>query len=394
MRTLFLPLLVALFTLVAGCSSLNPAAGRRTGPADEPTPIPTAVVAAKPTYVVERGDVIYEQTVNGRVVPLVDAPLSFSISGVVREVYFERNSTVQAGDVIATLDTTPLEEELIQAQAALDIAQTRLRTTETQLAIDQQRMELNISLAQLDLNFARAQAGDFPTLQQQYQIDRLTILLSLAQLELKELTSTIDPALRADVEQAELRVAEIEQAIASAQLTAPFNGQIISLNISPGRAVSAYEQVGSLADLGLLEISVNIQPSRMEGMEQGMPVTIALASRPGEVFSGYIRQLPYPFGSGSRDDEDQSTRITFDDLDLVVSFTVGDRVSITVLIAERDDVLWLSPAAIRDFNGRKFVVVQDDQGNQRRVDVTLGIEGDNRVEILDGVQEGEVVVGQ
>ncbi len=377
--------------LLAACSS----ADRRTGPSvDEPTPIPTPVAAAKTTYTVELGKVTYEQTVTGRVVPLVEASIAFPIDGVVKEVFFERDDTVQAGDVIAELDTAPLEEELLLAQAQLAISQTRLSTLETQMVIDRQRAEIAVTLAQLDLDFAISQAGSFPTPQAQYQVDRLTVLLQLAQLDLQELTDTVDPALRADVDQAALKVSEIEQAIASAVITAPFDGRLISLRLSPGRAVNAFDSEGSVADLSQLEISASILASNIEGMEENMPVTIALSSRPGEVFTGYIRQLPYPFGSGSKDDDDQSTRITFDSPDIAASFTVGDRVSITILIAEREGVLWLPPAAIRDFNGRKFVVVQDEQGNQRRVDVTLGIEGSGRVEVVEGLLEGEVVVGQ
>ena len=379
------------FILLASCTS---AQDRRTGSADEPTPIPTPIAAAKTTYIVERGDVIYEQSVSGRVVPLVDAPLSFPISGVVKEVFFEREETVAAGDVIAVLDTAPLEEELLLAQAALAIAQTRLETVETQLQIDRQRAELNVALAQLDLDFAQAQAGANPAPQQQYQLDRLTILVSLAQLELDELTGTVDPALRADVEQAALHVAEIEQAIASAQIVAPFDGQIVSLNLSTNRAVSEFEVVGSIADLSQLEITASIPATRMEGMEEGMPVSISLANRPGEAYPGFIRLLPYPFGSIGRQDEDQSTHIRFDNPDSAAEFEMGDRLTIAILIAEQKDVLWLPPAAIRDFNGRKFVVVQDEQGNQRRADITVGIEGEDRVEVVEGLTEGEVVVGQ
>ncbi|GAB4580180.1 MAG: hypothetical protein Fur0022_29190 [Anaerolineales bacterium] len=384
-------LLFALYCLLLpACASPD----RRTGPAaDEPTPIPTPVAAAKTTYIVERGDVVYEQTISGRVVPLVEAPLAFPIEGVVKEVFFEREETVQAGEIIAVLDTAPLEEELLMAQAHLAIAQTRLNTTQTQVEIDRRRAELAVRLAQLDLDFAISQAGGFPTPQQQYQIDRLTILLELAQLDFQELTDTVDPALQADVDQAALRVAELEQQIASAVLVAPFEGRILSLRITPGRAVTAAEVVGSVADLSQFEISASISSTQMEGLAEGMSVTISLASRPGEAFTGYIRQLPYPFGSGSRDAEDDSTRITFDSPEIAAAFAIGDRVTITILIAEQKEVLWLPPAAIREFNGRYFVVVQDPQGNQRRVDVTLGIEGGDRVEIVEGVLEGEVVVG-
>jgi len=70
----------------------------------------------------------------------------------------------------------------------------------------------------------------------------------------------------------------------------------------------------------------------------------------------------------------------------------GDLVRVTVVLERKEDVLWLPPAAIRTFEGRKFVVIQEG-AIQRRVDVTVGIESDDRVEIVSGVEEGDVVVG-
>ncbi len=49
------------------------------------------------------------------------------------------------------------------------------------------------------------------------------------------------------------------------------------------------------------------------------------------------------------------------------------------------------PSAVREFSGRRFVVVESD-GVQQRVDVVLGIAGDGRVEIVEGLSEGQVVV--
>ena len=56
-------------------------------------------------------------------------------------------------------------------------------------------------------------------------------------------------------------------------------------------------------------------------------------------------------------------------------------------------MLWLPPQAIRTFEGRRFVVVQDGDA-QLRVDVTIGIESDDRVEIEEGLTEGQTVIGQ
>ena len=182
-KPLFSSFLITLFCLLlAACSS----ADRRTGPSvDEPTPIPTPVAAAKTTYTVELGKVTYEQTVTGRVVPLVEAPLAFPIDGVVKEVFFERDDTVQAGDVIAEVDTAPVEEELIVAEAQLAISQTRLKTTQKQLVIERQRAELDVTLAQLELDLDISEAGSSTSHRAQYQIHRFTLLLQLPQLDLQ-----------------------------------------------------------------------------------------------------------------------------------------------------------------------------------------------------------------
>jgi multidrug efflux pump subunit AcrA (membrane-fusion protein) len=66
---------------------------------------------------------------------------------------------------------------------------------------------------------------------------------------------------------------------------------------------------------------------------------------------------------------------------------------VTALLERKSDVLWLPPQAIRTFEGRRFVVVQDGAA-QRRVDVKIGIEGADRLEIGEGLSEGQTVIGQ
>ena len=87
-----------------------------------------------------------------------------------------------------------------------------------------------------------------------------------------------------------------------------------------------------------------------------------------------------------------TVRIAFDDPTEALAFQVGDRVRVHVVIERRDDVLWLPPAAVREFGGRNFVIVEDARG-QSRMDVALGLEGDGRVEIQEGLVEGQTVIG-
>ncbi len=329
--------------------------------------------------------------------PALEQPLAFAQSGVVSDVYAERGDRVQTGDIIAELDTAEWEAQLTLAQAALTIAEERLAALQREIEVSRARAETRRDLAQLDLDFAVTQAGTLPTAAQQHEIDRLTLLLRLAQLDVDELGDTVDPELAADVDAAALRVAEIERALSQTTLVAPFDGELSALSLAPGRAVNAGESIGAVADAGEIEVTATLRETELEQLAEEMAALVAPAGGPGAVLDAVILRLPYPFGSGGETvvaDDDTVVRIHFDDMVAALdAYGPGDRVSVTVRIAERDDTLWLPPAAIRDFNGRKFVVIQDGD-IQQRADVSLGLVSRERVEVLSGVEEGQTIVGQ
>ena len=53
----------------------------------------------------------------------------------------------------------------------------------------------------------------------------------------------------------------------------------------------------------------------------------------------------------------------------------------------------ITSAALREFSGRTYVRVLTD-GVRREVDVRTGIHTGTRVEIVDGLEEGELVIGK
>lgn len=389
----FLPgLLIVFIALFTGATALT-GCGSQASFGDpivdgEPTPIPTAVVPIKPVFTVQRGDIVYAREFYGRIAPSISQPLLFRQDGRVLDVYVARGADVQAGDVLAVLDTSVLEEQLAQAQTDLEIARSLLQSVTDQVRYNQQRAQLHLDLAQLRLDYARAQAADPPAADDAFTIREREIERDLAQIALDEAQTVIDPELRVAVTRAEKRVADIEAQIAAAQLVAPMSGSIQSLRISVGTPITAFEPIGTVADLGTLEVQDALRSDEMSELSEGMAATIQAQNRPGDVFAGTISALPAPFGSG----DDDLTRVRFNDPAAAASFEVGDRVSILVTIAERSDVLWLPQAALREFNGRVFVVVEHD-GIQQRVDVELGLAGDGLVEIVSGVDENQTVIG-
>ena len=372
--------------LLAGCASQATFGDAITQ--GEPTAIPTPVVPSKPVYQVERGKIAYERRFFGRIAPVVTEEFGFEIDGRVLETYVDAGADVGAGDVLALLNTAALEIQLLAADEELAIATSILESAGAKVRFDSRRAVLNLEMAQLRLDHANTNASDSPTNDDALNISLLTIQRDLAQVAIDELTDGVDPQLRFDVTRAQKRVDEISETISKASMIAPMSGRLVYFAPDPGEPVLSFEPIAVVADLSVLEVTDEMDADDLTELAEGMPLTIQRAALPGNVYSGAIASLPAPYGLST----DGFVHVSFDEQPLADEFKVGDRMSFSVLIEERDNVLWLPVSAIRQFSGRNFIVVQNE-GVQQRVDVRLGLEGDGRVEVLEGAEESQTVIG-
>ena len=88
------PMVVALVAalLLAGCSQQQAEQEPAT-----PTPVPTPIVPTKPTYKVQRGEVVRLVQFTGRIGPVKEVELFFKVGGRVRKVNTERDKAVKQG---------------------------------------------------------------------------------------------------------------------------------------------------------------------------------------------------------------------------------------------------------------------------------------------------------
>jgi multidrug efflux pump subunit AcrA (membrane-fusion protein) len=429
-----------LLLLLAACSS-----GASDAEAT-PTPLPTPVVAEKPTYVVQRGPVTKSLEFTGRVGPVKQQDLFFRADGFVRNVNVERNAQVKSGDLLADLEIGDLENQLAEAQLKLKEAErasnNSLADAETDL--EKARLQLQKKLAEdvnatvvakqvalenaqdmrkyaydeydkaknrpwdpdevtenyrknfveADRNLTVAQAEYEQALasQKTYAYDFALLRQDVAQAERKIAQIKEEGGTPLEVEQAKLEVKKIADKIAAASIAAPFAGEVLALNISPGNSVEAFKTAIVVGDPGALEISAELEASDVAELSVEMPASIRMRNRPEQDLIGFVRQLPFVGGSDSNtNNDDRAVHVALQDSN--VKLELGELATVLITLEKKDNALWLPPAAIRTFQGRDFVVIQDSDA-QRRVDVKLGIKGEDRVEVLEGVQEGQVVVGQ
>src|SRR6266498_1711722 len=74
-----------------------------------PTPVPTPIVPTKPTYKVQKGQVVNQIQFTGRIGPVKEEELFFKVAGRVRDVNVQQGSTVKKGDILADQEIDSLE---------------------------------------------------------------------------------------------------------------------------------------------------------------------------------------------------------------------------------------------------------------------------------------------
>lgn len=274
----------------------------------------------------------------------------------------------QGGSVPCT--GTPISEKILNERESTtnNLAQAKQNLTVAQL-------EYNQTMANMNLDY-----------------DNMLQEVDSAQLAIEKLERGIDPQLELNIQQAELEIKDAEREIAGAQIYAPFGGEILSISISEGDNASAYSAVMVIADPSELEFTADLGTDDLAEMSLNQQAKITLRNRPEEELTGYVRQLPYPYGGGTSELEDDDTAVHIA-LDGKPNVELGELANIVIVLEEKNNVLWLPPAAIRSFQGRYFVVIQVE-GGQKRSDVLLGAVTDDRVEILQGVEEGQVIIGE
>ena len=438
-------IVLAAALLLAGCNQQQPVQ-------TTPTPIPTAAIPRQPTYNVARGQVIKTLEFLSRIQPIEDEQLAFEVEGRISKINFKTGDEVQAGAVIAELDVSDLRNQIEQAtieystaqlvlsrtlatftetlqygQLDLNVAALRLQQAQAKdfgpaIALAQAEIaraertmadaetglnsarntpadrdmipgfERNLLDAQIQLSRARSNLQDLTQAQKQHAFD-ISILTQEVQrqkLNLAKIKNSIDPNLERAVEVGRLSLERLQKQLGRAQIVSPFDGKLTAARLTIGGNVRALDPVVVIAKPGALEAAADISPERLNDVTVGMTVTIALNNQPGKTFVGVVRRMPpLSVSAAGGVNQDKSMRITVQDAEGALKD--GDLARCLIVTSKKDSVLWLPPQAVRNFQGRRFVVVKEADG-ERRADVKLGLQGEDRLEILSGVLEGQTVV--
>jgi len=310
-----------------------------------------------------------------------------------------RRSIAQTGP----LQRAQTEMELERARVALDRAQAAYNLVASRPDIAALPQAAALQTATLDFQIAEiknklaTQGGDADI-----QLATQELQVELARLNVQELEERAQASTENDVVKARLQVAAIERQIEERRLRAPYDGFItaIGMNVQGlqrgfaqrpkiGDNIPAYAALIVIARPEPLEITVEGTQKRVTELFIGQPITVTHGAW-SHPFIANVTALPVAMTTaGNQPAGSQAVHIAIPDN--APPMANGDPVAITVQADVHEDTLFVDALGVRRFAGRTFVVLLDGD-RQRRVDVKVGLENSDQVEILSGLQEGDLVI--
>jgi RND family efflux transporter MFP subunit len=317
---------------------------------------------------VQLGEVSEQVSFDAQVYPIRETQLFYTVTGKVKEIFVKAGDVVTQGQPLVLLDTTQEATELVVLEA-------ELAQLEGDYNHARHKAELILQIAQMTLDLFQQENRS----KDEIKIQELQV--ELAQIGLDEIQEPTElPTKRA-------RVAELKNIIANASLLSPTDDHILFVLINVGRVVDPQTPVVSIGDPARLEVRARLNSSDMEHLKEGMPAVIELKDT-NITSKGRVLQLPAPYGSGT----DDNIHIQFEDLNpSEQGYEIMGWTRATIVIDRHENALWLPPEAINNIGGRIFVFVQEGE-TTRRVDIKLGLITTSRVEILEGLSEGQTIV--
>ncbi len=230
------------------------------------------------TQEVRRGNLTVTVTATGTLEPTNQVDVGIEVSGTIKTVEVDYNDRVKVGQVLARLDTTKLEAQVLQSQATLESA--RGKVLEAQATVMETHNELERLKRALELN---------PKGISQHDLDAAEAAFKRAQAN--------EASSKAQVSLAQATLNANQTDLAKAVVHSPIDGIVLKRSVEAGQTVAASLQAPTLftlaEDLTQMELHVNVDEADVGQVQKGQEATFTVDAYPDRTFPARIREVYY-----------------------------------------------------------------------------------------------------
>jgi len=259
------------------------------------------------------------------------------VSGQVVKLPVEEGDRVKTGDLLVQLDEAELQIDFMQTKVSME-------TDKSMLERAQKMLEKNLIPAE-----------QFETTRMQYESSKAAHEAARLQLEYTS-------------------------------VRAPFDGVVTARNVELGQRVNVNQSLFQIADFNPLRAKIYVPEKDMGRIFEGQAAKITVEAQAGQEFLGSVSLL-----SPVVDPASGTSKVTIDIKDDRGRLRPGMFATVFIITETHKNAL-IIPKKAMILESDKDQVYIYQEGSAHKVNLKLGFTSGENVEVLSGLQEGELVV--
>ncbi|ROR03332.1 efflux RND transporter periplasmic adaptor subunit [Desulfosoma caldarium] len=355
-----------------------------------------AAVQVLETAVVEKATIREVLVATGMIKSQVGALIKVGsrATGVIDEMRVRVGDSVRKGDLIARIDDREIQKTLAVDRAVLEAARNILKEVTTVYPEKIREAQARFRLAQVNLRREKA------LIEQDYTtrdaVDRAQAEHDAAQAALERLRReyvTQRAVAEAKLREAEAKLKQDEIRLSYTRIHAPIDGIVTEVTAQQGETIVTGLQTVNLVvimDPTQLEMQIYVDETDVGRVRVGQTVEYSVDTYPDRTFVGTIKDIYHQ--PVIRDNIVYYLAIVKIQPEDARALRPEMTTYCRILLTEKAEALSVPNAAIKFEAGRQVVyIISEDQKMPQKVPVSVGIRGENRTEIVSGLNEGQVV---
>lgn len=324
-------------------------------------------------YVVSKTNLTDTVTVSGTVQAREYADIKPFVSGIVKRVYVSKGDSVKAGDVIVELDDAEYRLAYIKALQNYETA----KNSGSKLLIQQREIELE--LAKRDLENCKIVSP----------INGVITSIDIKEGDLVSSGKIVGRVVNLEKLYVSASVDEVDYPkIALGQTATVSFGAIEGLNVS-----ARVTYISSVAETSQ---GIVVVPIELDLMNVNVPQLGSRLSQMSEEeraqLQQRLQQLRTQFTTGQQIPQRQQQRTSQTQQTQNSKIIPGLSCEVNIITMSKENVLAVPANAVKFSSGKAYVTVKKSDGTTEEREIVLGVRTSNFYEVVEGLQEGEVVL--
>jgi HlyD family secretion protein len=353
---------------------------------------------------VERGTMVRSVVATGKVEPITKVEIKSKANGIIKALRVDVDSVVHEGDILAELDKDQLLAQVRGSEANLLAARAALEGAEAQLKKNRVEAEgPDVEFARRA--FRRAQSLFDQHLIAQSALDDANSAVDMGENRKRAAESQLVVSdakvaeARAQVAQAKAAADRAAEDLANATIRAPINATVLTRDVELGSPVSSILNLGAnaslvmtLGDIDRVFVRGRVDEADIGHVRLGQPARIRVETFKDKIFNGKVTQIS-PMGIEKDNVTNFEVRVSIENpgQELKANMTANAE----IVLEEHPNSLILPEAAIvYDAQKHPFadVALPGVKNGRLRKAVKLGVGNGTKIQILEGLQEGDKIV--